>query len=1551
MKQIWKWLRSAACLLLAATLLASGMPVRATAAEPVEVIAPETEDFIPVLRFVVTSDVHIRNDTDKITGHEQLAKLYETAYAYTESHPVYNKLDAIFFNGDNTQGGSEQQQTYFFNYLKEHTREGTYALATMGNHEFKATGQNYNDIAGATEKFLEYSGYETTDTRFELGGYQFIAFAPDKYTKAKNLYFSQTKLDWLKQELDAAVAATPDRPIFVLQHMPPYNTMKGSHGTAADKGLTEVLANYPQVINFSGHTHCTISDPRIIWQDDFTAINSGGLAYLNMAIMNGTNDEDGGRAIDEEGGWIGVSEDSAVRNAGMYYIVEVDANHAVRVLTYNMFTESLYGEPFILDSIDPADFVYTDARREKAVQPVFPVDAKLQLRSNHYKNLQFAIPQAICKDVVQSYRVEVYQGTEKIQTLYRLSGANYGDAAPETVNVYVKDLSPNTSYTVKVYATSSYNLDSEPLAMTVTTNDGTLQPDILDVVFLDDGTAVNTVTGDPLKTYGEPSVSYDPLLQRNVAAFHGRDAYGFWGISNWYDVIATSYTLETMAYLDKIPESGSMGILANLQSASIGFVYNTDGQIQFYSRLKSGAYTTLKTTVEPGSWVHLAGTYDGSTLKYYINGELAAQEDIVGTLATPAYLAQCMYLGADCNVNSRESFFTGRIASAKLYSEPLTAEQVAEQHRLATAAETDCPVHGTQKWTSVGADWADGGAISSGHYVLSENISLADTLTVAAGEQVCIDLAGFCITASGSAADNAWYRVFENNGHLTVLDSGFDTGTISGGTVWNNTDMAMGGNIYIGENATFTLYGGAIRGGIASGGSDKVSGSIGGNVYGAAGSEICVYGGRVEDGAVTGGGVYTSGVLGGGNIGSDGTVRILGGTVIGGTVSNSFTNTGKSANLSLYGGNIAMRDGGALYISGGMILDGLLTGTRTNNSSTCKAYGRGGNISASNAPITITGGYIGGGKIQVTSAGKATGTTVPANASAFGGNVYIVYADLNISGGTIADGVLDSVAKAVSSSTSTGKAKVTANGGNLYITEGVVATITGGTITGGRGQHNSAATSTDTLGGNIFVANTGVVNISGGKVVDGYSYYRGGNIGLNDGSLVTVQGNALVSGGTVGTHSSNCNGENVYISTAESLFTIGEDARVLGTGKKSSIYAIGNSGVRMTGGRVTGGILVVAASASSANAHFAMYGGRLDDIQRSNYIADTNIQFYNGILEEAPEGFLADCACYVEKGNAIHVIWHTGGNSGCAHCAYNYAGVTLESGTHAFAPTDTEGQFLCHCGTLKNGVAQSGGEIYISLEEALTATPEGGKIRLLEDTEETLLVPATVTLDLSGNDIHGAVAVAGGATLYVADSQTDDYTVNDGYGYGKLRSVTGNAVSADGYVKLTEADGVSFHKVDVCLQQVSLRAKAAGIYYTGSFQYDEAVAKQVAAYGVTLSTENTDPVADGSDDTCLYSQAQNSVLVQNILSKENSAEVNRRNANTVIFARAYLKLADGSFLYSNTSATYLQLLVETIDALAWSSLTDTQKEAVSQLYESFKETTKNWNTPNLKANS
>ena len=100
-----------------------------------------TDDFVPVLRFAVTSDVHIRGDEKNMQSNDRLASFISTAYGYSDAHPNYKKLDGMFIVGDITNTGSKEQLSYFFNYVNENTREGTVTRAVMGNHEYTATGK------------------------------------------------------------------------------------------------------------------------------------------------------------------------------------------------------------------------------------------------------------------------------------------------------------------------------------------------------------------------------------------------------------------------------------------------------------------------------------------------------------------------------------------------------------------------------------------------------------------------------------------------------------------------------------------------------------------------------------------------------------------------------------------------------------------------------------------------------------------------------------------------------------------------------------------------------------------------------------------------------------------------------------------------------------------------------------------------------------------------------------------------------------------------------------------------------------------------------------------------------------------------------------------------------------------------------------------------------------------------------------------------------------------------------------------------------------------
>ena len=86
------------------------------------------DNFTPVLRFAVAGDVHTRDSSADYLSHDRLASVFDTVYDYSENHKKYKELDGIFFTGDNSQSGTADQQTYFFNYLKNNLDKSSIIL-------------------------------------------------------------------------------------------------------------------------------------------------------------------------------------------------------------------------------------------------------------------------------------------------------------------------------------------------------------------------------------------------------------------------------------------------------------------------------------------------------------------------------------------------------------------------------------------------------------------------------------------------------------------------------------------------------------------------------------------------------------------------------------------------------------------------------------------------------------------------------------------------------------------------------------------------------------------------------------------------------------------------------------------------------------------------------------------------------------------------------------------------------------------------------------------------------------------------------------------------------------------------------------------------------------------------------------------------------------------------------------------------------------------------------------------------------------------------------
>ena len=257
------------------------------------------------------------------------------------------------------------------------------------------------------------------------------------------------------------------------------------------------------------------------------------------------------------------------------------------------------------------------------------------------------------------------------------------------------------------------------------------------------------------------------------------------------------------------------------------------------------------------------------------------------------------------------------------------------------------------------------------------------------------------------------------------------------------------------------------------------------------------------------------------------------------------------------------------------------------------------------------------------------------------------------------------------------------------------------------------------------------------------------------------------------------------------------------------------------------------------------------------------------------------------------------------------------------------------------------------LNPAVFAQTEETVITLEADTSN-MTVTGDTYIDLNGHSIDG-VTVTGG-TLYCMDSQTADYTVADGV-YGKVTNITGQVEAASGYLAVEEKV-LSFHRVNLDIYAMTLRANEVGVYYKSYFEADEVVATRVESFGVALSVVAA-PTAENLETYCGYSEFTDfapgkeantvgtSTLLKGIMKAANQDAKNAANANLPIYGSAYIKTADGYFFGETVKRSFRQQL-EAVDA-AWDRLTKAQKAPVRELVKTYAAVVSGWNIPNILA--
>lgn len=404
----------------------------------VEPMPIEPDDsFVPVLRFVATSDTHVKEYGD--AGCQRIMKMIETGYAAAEADKNYGKLDAAVLVGDMTDYGWPWRFAYIKDSVNSVLRDETDLLCVAAKNHDGYIGRICRAWASGVSE-------DSADFHKVINGYHFIGLSASR-TLLK--HYTNRQIKWLDKQLAQAVADDPEKPIFVFQHEHIKDTVYGgysSDGWGVDF-LTDTLNKYPQVIDISGHSHYPANDPRAIYQDVFTAINDGGMAYYEFTV-------DGQTSYHPE------SSD----NMAHMLLVEVDAQNRVRVRVCDLNENAVMTEYLIDNVADEHKTKYNqEVRRANATAPVIKEKPVVSVDGNK-ANVTVKPAQAGKDDVVFIYRLQILNKAGETVASQKRLGDYYKHLVPQELSFTFSDL-PAGDYTLKLTAEGAWGYASEPVSV------------------------------------------------------------------------------------------------------------------------------------------------------------------------------------------------------------------------------------------------------------------------------------------------------------------------------------------------------------------------------------------------------------------------------------------------------------------------------------------------------------------------------------------------------------------------------------------------------------------------------------------------------------------------------------------------------------------------------------------------------------------------------------------------------------------------------------------------------------------------------------------------------------------------------------------------------------------------------------------------------------------------------------------------------------------------------------------------------------------------------
>ena len=126
------------------------------------------------------------------------------------------------------------------------------------------------------------------------------------------------------------------------------------------------------------------------------------------------------------------------------------------------------------------------------------------------------------------------------------------------------------------------------------------------------------------------------------------------------------------------------------------------------------------------------------------------------------------------------------------------------------------------------------------------------------------------------------------------------------------------------------------------------------------------------------------------------------------------------------------------------------------------------------------------------------------------------------------------------------------------------------------------------------------------------------------------------------------------------------------------------------------------------------------------------------------------------------------------------------------------------------------------------------------------------------------------------------------------------------YMRVLDGNGYSFHRFYLGVDTMTLKLSTEGVGYKASFCGDEMVAERIVSYGYTLQLDGCAPVT-------LYKDGESFVSGKTVKMRVDHFDI-ENHGETKLYAKAVMKLDDGTVIESLTVSMTMREMMEKLDA-------------------------------------